>query len=82
MYRTFCLRHATHAVILRVMSGGFRSPNDSRKALTAGGEGSDISISSIMQGVNRRIPMFRLGPACDKGLGTRSSRQLVCFRSQ
>jgi hypothetical protein len=41
---TFCFRHATQAVILRVISGGLRSPNDSRKALTAGGEGSSMSM--------------------------------------
>lgn len=42
---TFCLRQATQAVIFRVISGGLRSPNDSRKALTAGGDGSDTSIT-------------------------------------
>lgn len=48
---TFCFRHATQAVILRVISGGLRSPNDSRKALTAGGEGNSISmiVDAVMQ---------------------------------
>jgi hypothetical protein len=32
---TFCLRHATHAVIFLVISGSFLSPNDSRKDNTA-----------------------------------------------
>jgi hypothetical protein len=45
---TFCFRHATQAVILRVISGGFRSPNDSLRAITAGGEDSDTS-SMIMR---------------------------------
>lgn len=45
---TFCLRQATQAVIFRVMSGGLRSPKDSRNALTAGGEGSEVSILNTM----------------------------------
>lgn len=45
---TFCLRQATQAVIFRVMSGGLRSPKDSRKALTAGGEGIEASILNTM----------------------------------
>ena len=35
---TFCFRHATQAVILREMSGGFRSPKESRRAMAASGE--------------------------------------------
>ena len=42
---TFCFRHATQAVILREMSGGFRSPKESRKAIAASGDELAISIA-------------------------------------
>lgn len=51
---TFCLRHATHAVILRVISGGLGSPNMSRRART----GSSEDISSY-----RRVRWF-----CDRNM--------------
>jgi hypothetical protein len=34
---TLAFRHATHAVIFRVISGSFLSPNDSRRAAAADG---------------------------------------------
>jgi hypothetical protein len=40
VFCTFSLRHETHAVIFRLMSGGLRSPKDSRRAAAA--EGRDI----------------------------------------
>ena len=36
------LRHATQAVILRLMSGGFRSPKDSRKVTAADERGMTV----------------------------------------
>ena len=43
---TFCFRHATQAVILREMSGGLRSPKESRRAMAASGE--DLVTSMAM----------------------------------
>jgi hypothetical protein len=43
---TFCFLQATHAVIFRLISGGFRSPNDSRNALAGGGRCNSSLISA------------------------------------
>lgn len=49
---TFCFRHATQAVILREMSGGFRSPKESRRAMAAAGE---VSVTSMAISDNRSL---------------------------
>lgn len=63
---TLSLRQATHAVILRVMSGGFLSPKDSRRALAADDEDDDMmKIDGVRWGA--REPHRRTGrllPRC------------------
>lgn len=58
---TLSLRHATHAVILRVILGGFLSPNDSRRALTADDEEDDMMDSEIWSGMECKKRKRRTG---------------------
>ena len=46
---TLALRHATHAVIFRVISGSFLSPNDSRRAAAADGGGTICEVFEVLE---------------------------------
>lgn len=52
---TFSLRHATHAVILREMSGSFRSPNASRRAMADDEAGPSEALIVLDHGVESVI---------------------------
>ncbi len=56
---TFCLRQATHAVIFRLMSGSFLSPNDSLRDIAAGvaiaAVGCDCCTSGGLARITRKI---------------------------
>ena len=52
---TLSLRHATHAVILREMSGSFRSPNASRRAMAEDEAGTSGTLIVFEHGVESVI---------------------------
>ena len=56
---TFCFLQATHAVIFRLMSGGFLSPKDSR--ITSAGGGRTKSSAIIRECKIGVTPMIKSG---------------------
>ena len=88
LHLIFCFLHATQAVIFRVISGGFRSPNCSRSAMIAGAEGEpSIAYQSrpVVFRMWARCCLFeQMAPSCQLmvGISTLSLSapgRIVCY---